>query len=89
MFNQKAWYEIMFGLMKKIFIGLLTIGGSWACNSIKYAFLDNQSCQTRPTLGDINSNESVYYHLLPVLISVVEVVILLMIIMLEYVFQIK
>ena len=75
--------------MKKMFIGLLTIGGSWVCNSIKYAFLDNQTCQTRPKLGDINSNESVYYPLLPVLISVVEVVILLMIIMLEYVFQIK
>ena len=79
----------MFGFMKKIFIGLLTVGGSWACNSIKYVFLDNQPCQARPTLVDINSNESVYYPLLPVLISVVEVVILLMINMLEYVFQIK
>ena len=50
----------MFGFMKKIFIGLLTFGGSWACNSIKYVFLDNQPCQARPTLVDINSNESVY-----------------------------
>ena len=79
----------MFGFMKKIFIGLLTVGGSWASNSIKYVFLDNQPCLARPTLVDINSNESVYYPLLPVLISVVEVVILLMINMLEYVFQIK
>ena len=79
----------MFGFMKKIFIGLLTVGGSWAWNSIKYVFLDNQPCQARPALADINSIESVYYPLLPVLISVVEIVILLMINMLEYVFQIK
>ena len=50
----------MFGFMKKIFVGLLTVGGSWACSSIKYVFLDNQPCQARPTLVDINSNESVY-----------------------------
>ena len=81
-----------------MFIGLLiactagSFDGSLASNSkghIKIASLNNQPCQAGTTLFDINSNELFFIHLLSVLLSVGEVVILLMINMLEYVFQIK
>ena len=76
-------------------LGACTAGsfdGSLASNSkghIKIASLNNQPCQAGTTLFDINSNELFFIHLLSVLLSVGEVVILLMINMLEYVFQIK
>ena len=46
----------MFGLIKKIFIGLLTglVNGS---NHIKYISLSNQKCMTQPTLINIHANE--------------------------------
>ena len=80
-----------------MFLGLLSafiterFGESLASNSkgcIKCLSLNNRPCQGRPTLININSNVF-FIHLLAVLINVVEVVILLMIHMLEYVFQMK
>ena len=89
----------MFRLIKKVFITLLitcTTGlfdGSLASNSkghIKCVSSNKQPCQARPTLVDIISDEILFY---PFIVSfnkcVVEVVTLLMIHMLEYVFQIK
>ena len=42
---KKAWYKIMFGLIKKILIGLLTglVNGS---NHTKCIMLINQKCMT-------------------------------------------
>ena len=46
----------MFGLIKKIFIGLLTglVNGS---NYTKYVSLSNQECMTQPTLINLHPNE--------------------------------
>ena len=81
-----------------MFIGLLSactiesFGDSVACDlkgPIKCISLNNQRCKTRPGTNDTNSNETFFIHLLLLLIRVVEVVTLLMIHMLEFVFQIK
>ena len=40
-FNEKTWYKIMFGIIEKIFIGLLT-GLVSASNQTKCVFLRNQ-----------------------------------------------
>ena len=56
---------------------------------IKYVSLNNQSYQARPTLVDVNSTETLFIHLILVLINVVDVGALLMIHMMECVFQIK
>ena len=53
------------------------------------ATLNNHPPQARATLTNINSDKTRFIHLLLVLISVMEVVTLLMIHKLEYVFQIK
>ena len=46
----------MFGLIKKIFIGLLTglVNGS---NHTKCVSLNNQKCMTQPTLINLHPNE--------------------------------
>ena len=86
----------MFGFIKNMCIWLFSacktesFGGSLVSNSkgqIKCISLNNRPCQAR-LLVNIHSNKSLYY---PVTVSVnlVEVVILLIIHMLEYVFQIK
>ena len=41
-----------------------SFGGSWPSNykgPIKWVFLNNRLCQARPTLANINSNQSLYY----------------------------
>ena len=54
----------MFGLIKKMFIGLLsvcTIGslsGSLVSITIKCVYLTNRSCQARPTIFNINFDET-------------------------------
>ena len=40
---------------------------------MKYVSLNNHPRQARPTLVNINFNETIFFHLLLVLISVVEV----------------
>ena len=53
---QKTWYKIMFGLIKKIFIGLLTglVNGS---NHTKGVSLNNQKYEIQPTLINLRPNQ--------------------------------
>ena len=60
-----TWYEMMFGLIKKIFIGLLTgvVDGS---NHTKCISLSNQKCMIQPTLINLHPNEySQEFHYYP------------------------
>ena len=55
----------MFGLIKRIFIGLLTglVSGS---NHTKCILLSNQKCMTKPTLINFHPNEcSQEFHYYP------------------------
>ena len=88
----------MFGFIKEMYIGLLSVsaiqifGESLASNSKrprKCVNLNNQPCQARATLTNVNSDKTRFIHLLLVLKSVMEFVALLMIHMLEFVFQTK
>ena len=80
----------MLGLIKKLFIGLLTglVDGSWKCLS-----LSNQKCKIQPTLINLHPNE--YSQELSIIhlqlnwIDVLEVVILFIIYPIKYVFQTK
>ena len=74
----------MFGFIKKRLIGLSCFGGLLAPDHIKSVSVNNRPCQVRPTTPMKIFN----IHLLSVLISVLDVAILLMIHMLEYMFQI-
>ena len=53
---KRTWYEIMFGLITKIFIELLTglVKGS---NYTKCVSLSNQKCMTQPTLINLHPHE--------------------------------
>ena len=53
---KRTWYEIMFELIKKLFIGLLSglFNGS---NHTNIAPLSNQKCITQPTLIRLHPNE--------------------------------
>ena len=53
---KRTWCKILFGLIKKIFIGLLTglVNGS---NHTKCVSLSNQECMTQPTLINLHPNE--------------------------------
>ena len=66
-----AWYERMFGFIKKIFIGLLSIctttrlRESLNSNSerrVKYVSLNKRPCEAGPTLVDTNSYETLFYR---------------------------
>ena len=46
----------MFGLIKKIFIGLLASVVN-TCNHTKCVFLSNQKCKIQPTLINLHSNK--------------------------------
>ena len=95
MFKNKT--EVMFGLIKKLFITSLSYSGSLAhVNNVtdftKWTSLNNQQSTTRSILADLNPNE--YNERLdhfPFMVSldVMEVEILLMIYLVEYVFGIK
>ena len=50
------WYEIMFEIIKKIFIGLLT-GVVRASNHTNYVLSSNQKCMVQPTLINLHPNE--------------------------------
>ena len=79
-------------------IGLLSacttrsLGESLASNTdgrIKCVSLNNQPCQARSRLVNINSNELLYYQFTVSVNYVVKVLMLYVIHMLEYVFQTK
>ena len=62
---RRTWYEIMFGLNKKIFIGLLTsiVNSS---NHRKWISFSNQKCMIQPTLINLHPNEySQEFHCYP------------------------
>ena len=74
---------MMFRFTKRMFITLLSFGSTFARKCVS---LNNQAYQLRPTLIDV---KLLMIHLLLVSICLMEVVILLMIHMLEYMFQIN
>ena len=53
---KRTWYKIMFGLIKKIFIVLLT-GLVNGYNHTKCVLLSNQKCMLQPTLINLHPNE--------------------------------
>ena len=58
----------MFGIIKKIFIGLLTslVNGSYKVNHTKCVSLSNENCMTQPTLINLHPNEcSQEFHYYP------------------------
>ena len=82
----------MFGLIKKVFIVLL-IGLTDASNHTKCISLSNQKYMIQPTLINLHPNEySQEFHTIHFRLNqmdVLEVVIVLMINLRNYVFQIK
>ena len=59
----------MFGLIKKILIGLLT-GLVTGSNHTKYVLLSNKKCEIQPTLINLHLNEySQEFHYYPFLIN--------------------
>ena len=53
---KKTWYKIIFGLIKKMFIRLLT-GMVSASSNTKYVSLSNQKCMIQPTFINLHPNE--------------------------------
>ena len=53
---RKNIYKIMFGLIKKMFIGL-TNGLVNTSNDAKYISLSNQKCDFQPVLTNLHPNE--------------------------------
>ena len=81
----------MFGIIKKMFIVLLTSTVN-ASNHTKCVFLSYQKCKIQPTLVNPNPNEysqELHYYPFTVKLDVLEVVILLMTYLIKYVFQTK
>ena len=65
---KNMYYQIMFGLIKKILMGLV-INIVNASNYTKYVSLSNQKCEIQPTLTNLHPNEysqEFYYYSLPV-----------------------
>ena len=62
---ERTWYKIMFGLTKKIFIGLLSSIIN-ASNHTKFYSFSNQKCMIQPTLINLHPNEySQEFHYYP------------------------
>ena len=62
---KRTWYETMFGIIKKMFIVLLTSIVN-ACSHTKFVSLRNQNCMTQPTLINLHANEySQEFHYYP------------------------
>ena len=82
----------MFGLIKKMFSGLLTSIVSTS-NHTKCVSLSNQKCMNQPTLITLHLNEFTpelhYYSFVVNLGKCAEVAILLMTCLVEHVFQMK
>ena len=63
--NEKTWYKIMFGIIFKMFIWLLT-GLVSASNHTKCVSLSNQKCEIQPTFINLHPNEySQEFHYYP------------------------
>ena len=63
MFNEKAWYKIVFGFIKKKFVITMSFFSCNALNKIlmKCVSMNNQECRVRSAILDINSNEPSFY----------------------------
>ena len=62
---KRKWYQIMFVLIKKIFIGLLT-GLVNESNHTECVLLSNQKCMTQPTFNNLHPTEySQEFHYYP------------------------
>ena len=48
----------MYGFVKQIILGLLSVGGLLAMECVSKR---NQPCQSRSSIGDINSSDPLYY----------------------------
>ena len=62
---KRTWYKIIFGLKRKIFIGLLTVlvNGS---NHTKCVLLSNQECMVQLTFINLHPDEcSLKFHYYP------------------------
>ena len=55
-FNEKTWYKIMIGFIKKMFVVLLSSIVN-ALNHTKFGFLNNQNCENQPTLINLHPNK--------------------------------
>ena len=51
----------MFGLIKRVFMVLMSFSSSLACNQTKCLFLNDELCMVRATLIDLNPVELKYY----------------------------
>ena len=81
---------MFFGLLSVCAIGCFCV--SLASNykePMKCVSLKNQPCKSRRSIVNINSDKALFYPLTVVLISVVEIVKLLLIHILEFLFQVK
>ena len=63
--TKKTWYKIMFGLIKKMFISLLT-GLVNGYKHTKCVSLRNQKCMSRPTIINLSSWIQPRISLLPI-----------------------
>ena len=54
--DEKTWYAKMFGLIKKMFIGLL-ISIVNSSDHTKCVLLSNQKCKIQPTFVNLYPNE--------------------------------
>ena len=62
---KRTWYKIVFGLIKKTFIGLLTGVIIWS-NNTRWVSFSNQKCMTQLTLINSHPNEySQEFHYFP------------------------
>ena len=92
MFDEKTWYKIMFELIKKMVIVLLSSIVN-ASNYTKCVSLSNQKCMIQPTLINWHTNEySQEFNYYPFLVKLDRCAIscnTLMTYLINYVFQIK
>ena len=77
----------MFGSVKKVFfIGLIILSSFTNVNSLSCISMNNQECNTRPQVVNVNRGEPVIFHLVLKQVYVVVVVIISIIRMQKFVF---
>ena len=77
----------MFGSVKKVFfIGLIILSSFMNVNSLSCISMNNQECNTRPQVVNVNRGEPVFFHLVLKQVNVVVVVIISIIRMQKFVF---
>ena len=53
----------MFGFIKKVFFtGLTILSTLSSVNPLKCILMNNHECKARREIGNVNSNEPVFYH---------------------------